>query len=67
MSEQGWREFLAADGVDDWVVLHDGGRPVHRGRGFGPVAVTSRCGTQSSTWWNPSIEPATVELDGCPQ
>ena len=28
----------------------DGGRLVHRGSGFGPVAVTSRCGTQSSTW-----------------
>lgn len=24
MSEQGWREFLAADGVEDWVVLHGG-------------------------------------------
>ncbi|HWH24986.1 MAG TPA: hypothetical protein VNW68_08875, partial [Candidatus Limnocylindria bacterium] len=24
MSEQGWREFLAADGVGDWVVLHGG-------------------------------------------
>ncbi len=24
MSEQGWREFLAADGVDDWVILHGG-------------------------------------------
>jgi 4a-hydroxytetrahydrobiopterin dehydratase len=24
MSEQGWREFLAADGMDDWVVLHGG-------------------------------------------
>ena len=24
ISEQGWREFLAADGVDDWVVLHGG-------------------------------------------
>ena len=24
MSEQGWREFLAAEGVDDWVVLHGG-------------------------------------------
>lgn len=24
MSEEGWREFLAADGVDDWVVLHGG-------------------------------------------
>jgi 4a-hydroxytetrahydrobiopterin dehydratase len=24
VSEQGWREFLAAEGVDDWVVLHGG-------------------------------------------
>ncbi|MDQ4035716.1 MAG: hypothetical protein M3153_07275 [Chloroflexota bacterium] len=24
MTEQGWREFLSADGVDDWVVLHGG-------------------------------------------
>jgi 4a-hydroxytetrahydrobiopterin dehydratase len=24
MSEQGWREFLAAPGLDDWVVLHGG-------------------------------------------
>jgi len=24
MSEQGWRDFLAADGVDDWVILHGG-------------------------------------------
>ena len=24
MSEQGWREFLAADGIDDWVILHGG-------------------------------------------
>jgi hypothetical protein len=31
-----------------WVGLLPG-RLVHRGRGFGPVAVTSRCGTQSST------------------
>ena len=30
---------------------------VQRGRGFGPVAVTSRCGTQSSTWWKPSNVP----------
>jgi 4a-hydroxytetrahydrobiopterin dehydratase len=22
MSEQAWQEFLAATGVDDWVVLH---------------------------------------------
>ena len=24
MSETGWRSFLAAEGVDDWVVLHGG-------------------------------------------
>jgi 4a-hydroxytetrahydrobiopterin dehydratase len=24
MSEDGWRAFLAAEGVDDWVVLHGG-------------------------------------------
>ncbi len=24
MSEQGWREFLSADGVEDWVILHGG-------------------------------------------
>jgi len=24
MSEQGWREFLSAKGVDDWVILHGG-------------------------------------------
>ena len=30
MGEQGWREFLAADGVDDWVVLHGGATAVFR-------------------------------------
>jgi 4a-hydroxytetrahydrobiopterin dehydratase len=30
MSEGGWREFLAADGVDDWVVLHGGPTAVFR-------------------------------------
>jgi len=24
MSEQGWKEFLGAEGLDDWVVLHGG-------------------------------------------
>jgi 4a-hydroxytetrahydrobiopterin dehydratase len=28
MSEQGWREFLAAEGVQDWVVLHGGATAV---------------------------------------
>jgi 4a-hydroxytetrahydrobiopterin dehydratase len=30
MSEQGWREFLAAEGIDDWVVLHGGATAVFR-------------------------------------
>ncbi len=30
MSEQGWRAFLAAAGVDDWVVLHGGATAVFR-------------------------------------
>lgn len=30
MSEQDWRAFLAAEGVDDWVVLHGGPTAVFR-------------------------------------
>lgn len=30
MSERGWHEFLAAEGVDDWVVLHGGATAVFR-------------------------------------
>lgn len=30
MSEQGWRSFLAAEGVVDWVVLHGGAVAVFR-------------------------------------
>ncbi len=30
MSEAGWREFLSAEGVDDWVVLHGGPTAVFR-------------------------------------
>ncbi|MBB4140694.1 VOC family protein [Microbacterium invictum] len=30
MSEQGWRAFLAAQDVDDWVVLHGGATAVFR-------------------------------------
>jgi 4a-hydroxytetrahydrobiopterin dehydratase len=30
MSEQGWREFLTAEGVADWVVLHGGAMAVFR-------------------------------------
>jgi 4a-hydroxytetrahydrobiopterin dehydratase len=30
VSERGWREFLVADGLDDWVVLHGGATAVFR-------------------------------------
>jgi 4a-hydroxytetrahydrobiopterin dehydratase len=30
MNDQGWHDFLAADGVDDWVVLHGGATAVFR-------------------------------------
>lgn len=30
MSEQGWREFLSAEGTGDWVVLHGGATAVFR-------------------------------------
>jgi 4a-hydroxytetrahydrobiopterin dehydratase len=30
MNEQGWQDFLAAGGVDDWVVLHGGATAVFR-------------------------------------
>jgi 4a-hydroxytetrahydrobiopterin dehydratase len=30
MSTQGWQEFLAADGLEDWVVLHGGATAVFR-------------------------------------
>jgi 4a-hydroxytetrahydrobiopterin dehydratase len=30
MSEQGWREFLTTEGLEDWVVLHGGATAVFR-------------------------------------
>ena len=38
VSEQGWREFLAAEGVDDWVVLHGGATAVFRVGSLGEAA-----------------------------
>ncbi|HXF45599.1 MAG TPA: VOC family protein [Burkholderiaceae bacterium] len=38
MSEEGWRAFLAAEGVDDWVVLHGGATAVFRVRALGEAA-----------------------------
>jgi 4a-hydroxytetrahydrobiopterin dehydratase len=38
MSQQGWRQFLAAEGVDDWVVLHGGATAVFRVPSLGDAA-----------------------------
>lgn len=38
MSEHAWREFLAADGVHDWVVLHGGPAAVFRVRSLADAA-----------------------------
>jgi 4a-hydroxytetrahydrobiopterin dehydratase len=41
MSEQGWKAFLQADGLDDWVVLHGGATAVFR---VGSLAEAARLG-----------------------
>jgi 4a-hydroxytetrahydrobiopterin dehydratase len=38
MSEDGWRGFLDADGVEDWVVLHGGATAVFRVGSLGDAA-----------------------------
>jgi 4a-hydroxytetrahydrobiopterin dehydratase len=38
MSEQGWQEFVAAEGVEDWVVLHGGATAVFRVPSLGEAA-----------------------------
>ncbi|MGE0816776.1 MAG: hypothetical protein AB7O28_01580 [Vicinamibacterales bacterium] len=46
MSEQGWRQFLAAEGVDDWAVLHGGATAVFR---VGSLGEAVRLPRQSRT------------------
>ena len=38
MSEEGWRAFLAAEGIDDWVVLHGGATAAFRVGSIGDAA-----------------------------
>jgi 4a-hydroxytetrahydrobiopterin dehydratase len=38
MSKQGWLDFLHAEGVDDWVVLHGGATAVFRVSSLGEAA-----------------------------
>jgi 4a-hydroxytetrahydrobiopterin dehydratase len=46
MSEQGWQEFLAAEGVGDWVVLHGGATAVFRVPSLGEAAQLAEAVTQ---------------------
>ena len=44
MSEEGWHGFLAAEGVDDWVVLHGGATAV-----FQSLMTSAETGELAST------------------
>ncbi len=55
MSEQGWREFLSADDVDDWVVLHGGPTAVFR---VGSLAEAARLAAAVADV--PGLEPRTL-------
>ena len=53
MSEQGWREFLAAEGVDDWVVLHGGATAVFRVASLAEAARLAGAVARSPAWRGP--------------
>ena len=55
MSEQGWRDFLAADGIDDWVILHGGPTAVFR---VGSLADAARLAAAVAEV--PGLEPRTL-------
>lgn len=55
MSEQGWRDFLAADDLDDWVVLHGGPTAVFRVRSL--QEATRLAASVSAV---PGLEPRTL-------
>jgi 4a-hydroxytetrahydrobiopterin dehydratase len=55
MSEQGWREFLSADDVDDWVILHGGPTAVFR---VGSLLEAARLAAAVAEV--PGLEPRTV-------
>jgi 4a-hydroxytetrahydrobiopterin dehydratase len=55
MSEQGWRDFLSADGVDDWVILHGGPTAVFR---VGSLQEAARLASAVADV--PGLEPRTL-------
>jgi 4a-hydroxytetrahydrobiopterin dehydratase len=67
MSEQGWRDFLAADGIDDWVILHGGPTAVFRVGSLGEaarlaVAVAEVPGLEPRTLLTAASDRLTVKL-----
>ena len=55
MSEQGWREFIAAEGIDDWVMLHGGPTAVFK---VGSLVEAARLATAVAGV--PGLEPRTL-------
>lgn len=55
MSEQGWRDFLSAEGVEDWVVLHGGPTAVFK---VGSLLEAARLGAAVAEV--PGLEPRTL-------
>ena len=67
MSEQGWREFLSADDVDDWVILHGGPTAVFKVEGLQEAArlasaVAEVPGLESRTLLTAASDRLTVKL-----
>lgn len=46
MSDQGWKEFLAAEGLDDWVVLHGGPTAVFQTKTLADAATLAQAISQ---------------------
>jgi 4a-hydroxytetrahydrobiopterin dehydratase len=57
VSEQGWRDFLAAEDLDDWVVLHGGATAVFRAASLAEAARLAQAVAQT-----PGIEGTGVLL-----
>jgi 4a-hydroxytetrahydrobiopterin dehydratase len=55
VSDEGWREFLSADGIDDWVVLHGGPTAVFR---VGSLLEAARLAAAVAEV--PGLEPRTI-------
>ena len=55
MSEQGWRDFLSADGLDDWAVLHGGPTAV-----FKVASLADAARLAAAVAEVPGLEPRTL-------